>query len=171
MKVQSLAFSRLASSASTASRMNLARPYVPHSASMRSSTSAGRRTCVALLPSGGRPMRADVVDTDMSGKLIKNDTDNVDRENDVVYINDTDNGGKAMADTNYEIALKAEAKKVTRCFHAYSPEQRANHAASHRLGHRQRASTGEFFYVHPAFPNTAFSTRGAAARAAVEASQ
>ena len=72
-----------------------------------------------------------------------------------------------MADTNYEIALKAEAKRVTRCFNAYSSEARANHAASHRLGHRQRVSTGDYFYVHPAFPATAFNTRGAAARAAL----
>ena len=74
-----------------------------------------------------------------------------------------------MADTNYEIALKAEAKRVARCFNAYSSEARANHAASHRLGHRQRASTGDFYYTHPSFPTTAFATRGAAARAAVEA--
>lgn len=71
--------------------------------------------------------------------------------------------------TNYEVALKAEAKKVVRCFQQYTSEQRANHAASHRLGYQQRQSVGEFFYVHPALPNTAFDTRGAAARAALAA--
>jgi hypothetical protein len=74
-----------------------------------------------------------------------------------------------MAATNYEEALKAEAKKVTRCFQHYTSDQRANHASSHRLGHRQRQAVGEFFYVHPAVPGLAFSTRGQAARAGLEA--
>ncbi len=69
--------------------------------------------------------------------------------------------------SNYEAALKIEAKKVTRCFHAYSSECRASHAASHRLGYQQRQHTGEFYYVHPAIPNVAFPTRGAAARRAL----
>lgn len=69
--------------------------------------------------------------------------------------------------TNYDVALKAEAKKVIRNFQAYDSETRANHAASHRLGHQQRQATGHFFYVHPAIPNRAFDTRGAAARAAL----
>lgn len=69
--------------------------------------------------------------------------------------------------SNYEAALKAEAKRVTRCFQPYGSEARANHAASHRLGHRQRQATGEFFYTHPARPGTAYPTRSAAARAAV----
>ena len=34
--------------------------------------------------------------------------------------------------TNYEIALKAEAKRVVRGFQPYASEQRANHAASPR---------------------------------------
>ena len=67
--------------------------------------------------------------------------------------------------TNYQIALKAEAKKVSRCFQAYTSEQRANHAASFRLGYQQRKSVGEFFYVHPAVPGIAFSTRRKAAEA------
>lgn len=69
--------------------------------------------------------------------------------------------------TNYEAALKAEAKKVVRCFQSYSSEQRANHAASFRLGHRQREAVGHFFYTHPDVPGVAFDTRGAAARAAL----
>jgi len=69
--------------------------------------------------------------------------------------------------TNYEAALKAEMKKVTRLFQAYSSEQRANHAACHRLGYRQRKALGEFFYMHPDFPDRAFSTRKRAAVAAL----
>lgn len=38
---------------------------------------------------------------------------------------------------NYDAAIKAEKKRVIRCFHAYSSETRANHAASFRLGYRQ----------------------------------
>lgn len=64
---------------------------------------------------------------------------------------------------NYETALKAEMKKVVRCFHAYSSECRASHAASFRLGYQQRRRTGEFYYVHPDVPGIAFSTRTRAA--------
>lgn len=67
--------------------------------------------------------------------------------------------------TNLEVALKAEAKRVVRCFQPYSSEQRADRAASHRLGFRQRAEVGHFFYTHPQVPNRAFNTRSAAARA------
>lgn len=73
--------------------------------------------------------------------------------------------------SNYEIALKAEAAKVTRCFNKFSSDERANHAASFRLGYQQRQAVGQFFYVHPDFPNTAFKTRDAAARAALNGSQ
>lgn len=69
--------------------------------------------------------------------------------------------------SNYDQAMKDEAKKVTRCFHLYDSNTRADHAASHRLGYQQRRRTGEYFYVHPNFPNTAFKTRGDAARAAL----
>lgn len=68
---------------------------------------------------------------------------------------------------NYEVALKAERKLVTRCFHKYSSETRADLAASFRLTQNQRRSIGHYFYVHPAFPNTAFETQGDAARAAL----
>jgi len=57
---------------------------------------------------------------------------------------------------------------VTRCFQRYSAEDRASCASSHRLGHRQRAALGEYFYVASNVPNTAFPTRGQAVRAAVE---
>lgn len=74
-----------------------------------------------------------------------------------------------MALSNYEEALKAERKKVVRCFHKHSSETRANLAASFRLGYQQRAEIGQFFYVHPAIPNRAFGTRGAAAAAGLAA--
>jgi hypothetical protein len=70
-------------------------------------------------------------------------------------------------DSNYETALKAEMKRVVRCFHKYDSQTRADRAASFRLTQNQRVSMGEFFYVHPAFPNTAFPTRSAAAKAAL----
>ncbi len=68
---------------------------------------------------------------------------------------------------NYTIALKAEMKRVVRCFHRYSSETRANHAASFRLGHQQRQAVGEFFYTHPDIPNRAFPSRKKAALAAM----
>lgn len=71
--------------------------------------------------------------------------------------------------SNFEIALKAEMKRVTRCFHHYTSEQRANHAASFRLSQRKRQSLGEFFYIHPNLPNKAFPRRSDAARAALAA--
>lgn len=45
--------------------------------------------------------------------------------------------------------LAAARRAVVRHFHRYSPEQRATHAASHRLGHRQRHAVGEHFYTPP----------------------
>jgi hypothetical protein len=71
------------------------------------------------------------------------------------------------APSNYETALKAEAKRVVRCFQAYSSETRANHAASFRLGHQQRKATGEYFYTHPSVLGVAFPKRILAARAAL----
>ena len=70
--------------------------------------------------------------------------------------------------SNYDAALRAEAKKVVRILCRYSSEQRANHAASFRLGHRQREAIGEYFYTHPDCPGIAFPKRGLAARAALE---
>lgn len=69
---------------------------------------------------------------------------------------------------NYAAALKAEMRRVERNYQQYTCEQRANHAASHRLGHRQRVSPGRFFYTHPDVPGLAFSTRKAAAEAALD---
>lgn len=72
---------------------------------------------------------------------------------------------------NYEIALKAEARRVIRCFQRFTHEQRADMAASHRLGHRQREAIGEPFYMHPDIPNNAFPTRRAAAIRALQLAQ
>lgn len=69
--------------------------------------------------------------------------------------------------SNFDVAVKAEQKKCTRHFQSYTGEQRANHAASHRLGHQQRHRVGEFFWTHPDFPNVAFKTRARAVRAAM----
>jgi hypothetical protein len=65
------------------------------------------------------------------------------------------------------LRLAAEARRVVRHFQRFTPEQRADHASSGRLGHRQRQAVGEFFYVHPDLPGRAFPTRRAAARAAL----
>lgn len=66
--------------------------------------------------------------------------------------------------------VKQEAREVVRCFQRFAAEQRANQAASHRLGHRQREAIGDYFYIHPKVPGRAFTTRRGAACAAVEAS-
>lgn len=47
---------------------------------------------------------------------------------------------------------------ATRCFERYTSEQRANHAASFRLGRRQREAVGEHYYVHEMVPDIAFPT-------------
>lgn len=67
--------------------------------------------------------------------------------------------------TNFDTALKEEAKKVVRVFHQFNTDQRATHAASRSLGYRQRKAEGQFFYMHPAFPKKGFSTRKQAAMA------
>jgi hypothetical protein len=71
--------------------------------------------------------------------------------------------------TNLETALKAETKLVVRNFQGYTSNQRADHAASSRLGYQQRKAVGEFFYTHPAVPGVAFATRKQAALAALRA--
>lgn len=74
-----------------------------------------------------------------------------------------------MSNNNYEAALKAEMKKVTRVFQRYTPRQRATLAASTcNVGHRKRLAVGEYFYTHPLIPNTAFEKRKQAAEAALE---
>lgn len=70
MSGQSLAFSRLESSASTASRMNSPRLFGPINASMRAITASESRTVVSFTPSAGRPMRRVVSDSCKSDKPI-----------------------------------------------------------------------------------------------------
>lgn len=69
------------------------------------------------------------------------------------------------------MALKAEMKKVVRCFNKFDHDHRAMLAASPRSHHRQKVSTGDFYYVHPEVPNTAFTTRTRAAEAALRRQQ
>ena len=66
---------------------------------------------------------------------------------------------------NFAAALKAEAKRVVRCWQRYDHEQRSL-LASANLKYRSRE--GEYFYVHPALPNVAFPTRKRAAEAALD---
>lgn len=69
--------------------------------------------------------------------------------------------------SNFDAALKAEAKKVVRGFQHYTSTQRADHASSHRLGFCQKQAVGEFCYTHPDVPGLAFPTRKRAAQAAL----
>jgi hypothetical protein len=70
---------------------------------------------------------------------------------------------------NFDEAVKAEAKRVVRIFHAYSSDQRATLASHHRTSRSRKAiDGGEFFYTHPSVPGIAFRTRFAAAEYAVE---
>lgn len=74
-----------------------------------------------------------------------------------------------LAKENQAIRLATERARVVRHFQPYTAEQRADRAASHRLGHRQRAAVGEHYYTHPDVPDVAFRTRTAAARAGLRA--
>ncbi len=60
-----------------------------------------------------------------------------------------------------------EAKRVTRIFQRYTPEQRANRAAAHTLTPGQQKAVGEYLYTHPDVPGKSFGSRQLAARAAV----
>jgi len=54
------------------------------------------------------------------------------------------------------------AFKPLRRFQRRSSEERANAAASTRMGHRQKEAVGEFFYEHPLIPNIAHESAAAA---------
>jgi hypothetical protein len=58
---------------------------------------------------------------------------------------------------------------AVRCWNPYSAENRANRAASFRLGFRQRQELGHYFYIHPMVPNRAFDTAKQATTAAYTA--
>lgn len=64
--------------------------------------------------------------------------------------------------TNAEL----EVLGIARCFQRFTDDQRANMAASHRLGYRQRQAVGDFYYTTTFAPGIAFSTQRQAARAA-----
>jgi hypothetical protein len=75
-----------------------------------------------------------------------------------------------MATSNYDMALKAEAKKVIRCFHRYDTDTISRLYA--RVGNpsRDALNKGVFFYTHPDCPGIAFNRRFEAARAALRQS-
>lgn len=69
--------------------------------------------------------------------------------------------------TNYEAALKAEAKKVVRVFQRYTVDQIVTLYSKPGRPCRKALDRGEFFYIHPAIPGIAFRTRGQAAERAL----
>jgi hypothetical protein len=92
---QSLAFSRRANSASTASRMKSPRLFArPITASMRSRTAGESRTVVSFTPRAGRPMRRVVSDSCKSDKPI---AFMLTAETDSPYITTIGYGDKSMA--------------------------------------------------------------------------
>lgn len=93
---QSLAFSRRDSSASTASRTSLERPYRPTAASMRASSSGVICTFTGTVPFGpigGLPMALGLSGGSEDGN-DKTAPFSVDGVNGGVYINHTDYGDK-----------------------------------------------------------------------------
>ncbi len=74
-----------------------------------------------------------------------------------------------MTGWDYAAAVDQAAREVTRVFLRHSPEVRANLAASHRVGHRQRTEVGQYVYTHPARPGMSFPSRRLAAQAAADA--
>lgn len=57
---------------------------------------------------------------------------------------------------------------ATRNLQRYTSGERADRAASHLLGHRQRESVGEYFYTHPLRPGVALPSAGLATEQAYE---
>ena len=66
--------------------------------------------------------------------------------------------------SNFDLALKAEAKRVIRCWQRYDHEQRSLLASANL---KYRSGEGEFYYVHPDVPGKAFHKRKLAAEAAL----
>src|SRR5512135_3631975 len=64
------------------------------------------------------------------------------------------------------LAEFGKAYKPIRYFQRYTPEQRADRAASFRLGPGQREQVGEYCYVHPLRPDLAYPSASRAWRAA-----
>lgn len=96
MMCQSLAFSRRASSASTASRMNMARLFGPARASIRSNTPGSSRTSVGLSPSAGLPMRERLAGIALSDNVCIKPLSLIDWGTDNGYITVIANRGKQM---------------------------------------------------------------------------
>lgn len=69
--------------------------------------------------------------------------------------------------SNYEVALKAEMKKVIRHFHHFSVDQIS--LLYSKVGNPCRAALnrGEFFYSHPEVPGISFKRRSDAANYAL----
>ena len=69
--------------------------------------------------------------------------------------------------TNLEVALKAEMKRVTRCFQPLSSDHVS--LLNSKVGRpcRKARDRGEFFYTHPQVPGIAFRRRSDAARYAL----
>jgi hypothetical protein len=63
------------------------------------------------------------------------------------------------------LAEFGKAYKPIRCFQRYTSEQRADRAASFRLGPVQRDQVGEYCYVHPLLPDRAYPSPSRARRA------
>lgn len=66
--------------------------------------------------------------------------------------------------SNYDIALKAEMKRVVRHWQSYSTESRTIMASASL---KYRSPAGKYFYVHPTLPKVAFQKRKLAAEAAM----
>lgn len=62
-----------------------------------------------------------------------------------------------------------DMEPAVRGFQRFTSEDRANHAASFRLGYLQRQRIGEAFWTHPLRPGVCFPTRIEALRAALSA--
>jgi 3'-phosphoadenosine 5'-phosphosulfate sulfotransferase (PAPS reductase)/FAD synthetase len=72
------------------------------------------------------------------------------------------------ADPDDPVVLAAEAKRAVRQMQRFTAEQRADRAASHRMGHQQRRAVGDMFYTHPDVSGLAFDSPARAARAALD---
>lgn len=93
--------SRLASSASIASRMNTAIRLGPTRTSILCRTSSVSRTSVGFTFSGGLPMRRVVSDIGKFVKVPSKAISLIDRLSDIGYINDIGYGSKAMANVKH----------------------------------------------------------------------
>ena len=69
--------------------------------------------------------------------------------------------------SNYETALRAEAKKVIRCFHRYDTDTMSLLLSRKGRPSQDALNRGVFFYSHPDVPNVAFRKRFEAAREAL----